>query len=1071
MISLGIQAQVTAKRIGLPFITNHPKSEYLGKLVIEEMEIDSKGMVFLAADENIFRFDGETFEAIPLTNYKGISSIEIIGDRIYFIAAKGFGYVRLKTGGQEVVSFVDEFEELESYKGGTRVFEKDGRLYYYFQYHTVIYNPEDNSIIHQEHEEKLQSAVKFEGDIFLQKAIDKIYRVNGDTIELDFKFYDNGERQVSTLTGIFRVKDEVYYSLRYNGLFTRDGDGIKRVNNDISNDLQTKQGYSVTKLNEDLIASVCIDEGLILYDKNMKKIKTISINDGILNKITFSMALTKKGDLLLGTIAGVSILHLGAPVSTLDDKQGLPTKPVLGFASELIHNRFYFVVGSTIWGVDCEGEFEGRVQSYYTVPDVNLIGAFLRAENNLLYFSEPISGIYSLDEEGKVENVSKVSTDMLLLVSEANIVILQGDAILNVNPKTDDVDTLVDFKKEGITVNKSVDIIENESLQSVFLGDINGQFYHLQMSPDLKKKKFFEKIGKPIKNMKSFQASANGMIFSNADFISSYNIKDKKFYINQELSELYKSYEIRPEFLTDKNFNLWLTHPEKGTTKFILDAEGKYREDPYSKEIRKIGKEEWGILPASEKHIFFLAPKGLFHINYQKVNPDNWEFKPYFKSINSALGDTSYFSYLTVSDHKVSYAPGNSNIFDFENNDLRINYGSVYFGKHSDIEYRIRIVGYQDEWSKWSNEKFKEIINIQEGTYTVELQARDFYRVPSRVVSFSFTVLPPWYRTIWAYIAYVIFGGGFVYLIVYLNSRRLLKQKKELESIVEERTHEIRLQNETLQQQTEEIQTQAEDLEFSNRQLEKRNVQITDSINYARKIQKARLLPMRSKLIEKCDNSFVLFEPKDIVSGDFYWYHEGDKYEYICAADCTGHGVPGAFMSILGVDTLEKIIHKGFVEPHHILEELSNEIHTLLRKNNAGVKDGMDLTIVAISKDKSVARIAGVENPVYLIRNGEMIQFKTDKSPIGNEHGQKYNVQDVQLETGDIFYQFTDGFADQKGGPKNKKFFYPPFRKLLVELSTENFAHQERSLKQTFTDWKGENEQYDDVCIIGYKIS
>ena len=293
------------------------------------------------------------------------------------------------------------------------------------------------------------------------------------------------------------------------------------------------------------------------------------------------------------------------------------------------------------------------------------------------------------------------------------------------------------------------------------------------------------------------------------------------------------------------------------------------------------------------------------------------------------------------------------------------------------------------------------------------------------------------------------------------------------------------MQNETLQQQTEEILTQAEDLETSNeelnalldkytvtnKQLEKKNIQITDSINYAKKIQMARLLPIKNCFINDFNKAFMLFQPKDIVSGDFYWYYSGSDYDYVCAADCTGHGVPGAFMSILGVDILEKIVHRGVVEPEHILDELSLEIHNLLRKNNSEVKDGMDLSIVAIKKDKSIAKVAGVQNPVYLVRDGEVVQYKTDKIEIGVVGESKYSAQVIELKPGDVFYQFTDGFADQRGGPKNKKFFYPPFRKLLLEISGENFDKQEQILKENFVSWKGNTEQYDDVCIVGYKVS
>ena len=258
-------------------------------------------------------------------------------------------------------------------------------------------------------------------------------------------------------------------------------------------------------------------------------------------------------------------------------------------------------------------------------------------------------------------------------------------------------------------------------------------------------------------------------------------------------------------------------------------------------------------------------------------------------------------------------------------------------------------------------------------------------------------------------------------------------------------------------------------LQQSHRELNQEHQDFIDSLFYAGVIQSA-IMPKKRHLDRAFENVAVLYMPKHIVSGDFYWYYSGDEYDYVCAADCTGHGVPGAFMSILGVDILEKIVHRGVIEPEHILDELSMEIHNLLRRNNSEVKDGMDLTIVAIKKDKSIAKVAGVQNPVYLVRDGEVIQYKTDRIEIGVVGETKHSAQTVELKPGDVFYQFTDGFADQRGGPKNKKFFYPPFRKLLLEISDEDFEKQEQILKENFAAWKGSNEQYDDVCIVGYQV-
>ncbi len=1078
--------QTKAKKIGYPLITNHSNSEYQGKVVVNEIEIDDHGMVYFAADDHIYRFDGKNYFSISLVNYESVSSIEIIKDRIYFNAEKGYGYITFKNGEHEVHNLIDEFDFLSTFNGSKEVFEKDGLIYFFSSGNVVTYNPIENTASLKKMESSVQSVHQVNDQIFVQIKRTEIFELIEDSLHYSFSLKEDGELIESSIRDLAKIKGEIYLGLRYNGLFKKKGNEIERVEGDVDFDMKNKRGLFFKKLSNELYGVISITSGLILYDKNLNRVNTISIDEGILNNIGFGINLTRNGDLLLGTIAGISILHIGTPVTTIDGRHGMPSDPVMGFSSAVIHDKFYYVIGNTLWGVDCQGENEGEVNPFYTIKEDERVGSFLRTYKEYLYFAGQERGLYRLDENGKVEQLGKIPVYRILNVSDEYILLMQRQAIVRFTIKNNRVDTLVDFKKEKIIVNSNVDIESNQEEACVWMGDKANQLYHLQMTSDLSAMLFFEKIGKPQKAIRGIQNIYGGMVFSNNDVVTKYDAQSKEFSRVKELSVIYKNYETKPLIVTDNNYNIWMYQSTVGARKFRLNSNGVYEEDEFARESKRITKGTWVILPISEKHVFFLSnSKGLYHIDYSGVYPDSWEVKPYIKSIRSVSGDTSYFSGINTTSSGISYLPAKPYTFDSENNSIRVDYGGIYYGDHKELEFRIKIPGMQEEWSTWTTENYKEIINIREGEYSIEIQARNSYKIPSRSETIHFTVLPPWYKTIWAYITYVILSFVFVLTIVRLNSRRLIKQKKELEKIVEERTHEVRMQNETLQQQTEEILTQAEDLETSNeelnalldkytvtnKQLEKKNIQITDSINYAKKIQMARLLPIKNCFINDFNKAFMLFQPKDIVSGDFYWYYSGSDYDYVCAADCTGHGVPGAFMSILGVDILEKIVHRGVVEPEHILDELSLEIHNLLRKNNSEVKDGMDLSIVAIKKDKSIAKVAGVQNPVYLVRDGEVVQYKTDKIEIGVVGESKYSAQVIELKPGDVFYQFTDGFADQRGGPKNKKFFYPPFRKLLLEISGENFDKQEQILKENFVSWKGNTEQYDDVCIVGYKVS
>lgn len=263
-------------------------------------------------------------------------------------------------------------------------------------------------------------------------------------------------------------------------------------------------------------------------------------------------------------------------------------------------------------------------------------------------------------------------------------------------------------------------------------------------------------------------------------------------------------------------------------------------------------------------------------------------------------------------------------------------------------------------------------------------------------------------------------------------------------------------------------------IEAINAEVSSKNLEITDSINYAKKIQKA-MLPSIEKFKELFEDAFVYFNPKDIVSGDFYWGTKIGNTVLFCAADCTGHGVPGAFMSLIGSNILDKIVGEyGIISPELILHKLSEEIYNRLRADKSmNVKDGMDLSLCAIDLKTLKIKIAGAYNPTYLIRNNKLTQFKGDKLQLGNPNqiaGRKFKLNEVQLQKGDLLYLFSDGFPDQKGGKLGKKFFYPPFRDLLVEISKLSMEDQQGAVEATMMNWMKDKEQQDDMLILGIKI-
>jgi serine phosphatase RsbU (regulator of sigma subunit)/HAMP domain-containing protein len=276
-------------------------------------------------------------------------------------------------------------------------------------------------------------------------------------------------------------------------------------------------------------------------------------------------------------------------------------------------------------------------------------------------------------------------------------------------------------------------------------------------------------------------------------------------------------------------------------------------------------------------------------------------------------------------------------------------------------------------------------------------------------------------------------------------------------------------------ERTEEVVKQKEEIELKTKELEILFKQVTDSIHYAKRIQEA-ILPPNNLVKQILPKSFVLYKPKDIVSGDFYWIDKKKEWCYFAAVDCTGHGVPGAFMSIVGYNLLKDILkNTDSMQPSIIMDKMNDGVANTLHTNTTSgkqTKDGMDMTLCALNYDTLELQFSGAFNPLYIIRGNELIQYKADKFPVGMFIGEKQNFTNhsIQLQKGDSIYIFSDGYADQFGGPKGKKFMAGNFRQLLSDVSKLPIERQKTMLNQTIEEWRGNLEQVDDILIIGVKV-
>lgn len=390
--------------------------------------------------------------------------------------------------------------------------------------------------------------------------------------------------------------------------------------------------------------------------------------------------------------------------------------------------------------------------------------------------------------------------------------------------------------------------------------------------------------------------------------------------------------------------------------------------------------------------------------------------------------------------------------FKYDQNNIQLGFDGIWLKNPGKLTYRYRLHGLESNWIYSGKGETVNYSNLNPGNYTFMVQVKNEEDVWSDPTGYSFIILKPIWKHWWFWVLVIGVGTLSIYSLVRYRLKALQRENLLLERRVKERTSQIEKQSQIITQ---------------------KNKDITDSISYARKIQHA-ILPADALIKTHLPNSFTLYMTKDIVSGDFYWFTHFDDFSIIAAVDCTGHGVPGAFMSLIGYNLLNKIVNEQKItDPKQILLELNNGVLEALHKNESESKDGMDTAICKINHKQNTIDYAGAMRPLWIINNGNLTEIKADKIPIGTKQADRdetiaYTTHHISIKKGDLFYIFTDGYADQFGGPNDKKFSTGKFKELLIANSKFDFATQELNARQEHNKWKGENEQVDDILLIGF---
>jgi serine phosphatase RsbU (regulator of sigma subunit) len=493
------------------------------------------------------------------------------------------------------------------------------------------------------------------------------------------------------------------------------------------------------------------------------------------------------------------------------------------------------------------------------------------------------------------------------------------------------------------------------------------------------------------------------------------------------------SLEFNPEYYFSDRGIVWIRNASDWTGYFNPDAYDS-RLNAYLNLYSHIRN----LLTDNEGNLWIIDESGrLDKIVKAKISGFDYNFSIYLSS---------------VTDQKNSFYNLNNLTFSYENRSIIFKASAPFYPVPQSSKYQYYIEGIGLHWSQWASESDFYFQLLPPGKYVIHMRARDILGKISNESVVSFAIKPPFWYSWWFLSLCGLILASLIFLIIRIRIMKLQKDKSILEQKIWERTAVIKRQKDEIELQKQEIM---------------------DSILYAQRIQKA-VLPSSDEIRKILPENFILFLPRDIVSGDFYWMTRKDDYSVIAAVDCTGHGVPGAFMSMLGVSFLNEIVNQlKELKANLILEQLRKLVKTTLSQSyDAETKDGMDIALCIINNKTRQLQYSGAFNPLYLIRNNNLTEIKGDRMPIGiyGYTETEFVNNEMQLQKHDCLYIFSDGYSDQFGGTNGKKLLTKNLKEILLNIHTKPMQSQKEILYETFHQWRGNYKQIDDVLIIGLRI-
>lgn len=1049
-------AQINAD--GVPFIKNYAPKSYQADEVNYCITRDYRGIVYIGNTENILEYDGHTWSKILVPNQKLILSLANGPDSsIYVGAVNDFGHLITDSHGKLV------YESLGKLINDSIVISRVWKIY--TDSTNVYFSTFEQIFVYNVLEEKIKIIeIPFEYNFFSFLLNNKLYTGNFEKGLLTCK---NGKYQIANGGQFFAEKDifsmlpwskDTIIVSTYEGLtlYTpKSGEIIKfeTINSNTNNAFIKTPIYSGIKIDDNHFGYATNGGGLFVINKKGEIITHLDKTSGIQNDKIISVFLPNdsSGVIWLSLELGITNVNLNSKVRRFTSQPGLEDK--IYFINQF-DNDFYF---STPTGVSKLIETKEKTPNFEPIEGISEITAslinFKTETGKTIQLAGTIKDIYQI-KNGKAKplNIGTETYSLLQSKTQPNQLYAATSRgikrIRYINNRFKGDDGYLGLPKQHV---------------NIMVEDKNGNVWSNTLSERqlINKDGELKELPENIKNKSGFFFKLKDDVFYSTDEqVFKLNYSNQNF---EESSWLTKNYLKKEKSLkkvialndTIALVNFTINH--KSISDLITFKNAEWSADTLS--LRILPSMTIFTAYYNNDKVYIGSQEGLYIANLKRSKVYNNPFRTLIRAITIGTdslyykGGTNYFEEFEVGNSHVLKAPL---AISYHLNNISFTYSASFYEKEEGLQYRSYLEGFDKQWSNWSKDISRTYTNLKEGDYRFQVEARNIYNSKSKIDSFVFSIDPPWYRSWWAILVYIVLVFLAVRVAISLYTRKLQEDKKRLERIVKERTAEI--------------------LE-KNKRIERQNVSITDSIRYAKRIQTA-VLP--DKQTSDLFEYFIYFKPKDIVSGDFYWiYHfEKDDRLIVVAADCTGHGVPGAFMSMLGTSFLNEIVAKLDVSHSEVvLNQLRENVIKTLNQGSKELgkeeqKDGMDMAIASIDLKTNTLEFSGANNPLVLIRDNELIEYKPDKMPIGAYVKQDipFTRKEIQLQKDDIFYLFSDGYVDQFGGKQGRKYMKKRFKEFLLTIHKEPIEKQKQMLNEEMFNWMDGIEQIDDQIIIGMRL-